>query len=139
MGQVVSSVMTPKPRTIRAEDSLTKAAKAMRAADAGAVIVRDGNRICGILTDRDIVVRALADGCDPAEVHAGDICSKDVATVAPTDDVDFAISIMLQRRVRRVPVVEAGRTVGIVSLGDLAIDRDPRSLLGEISAAPGNS
>jgi CBS domain-containing protein len=138
MGRVVREVMSTKPQTIRAEDSLTKAAKAMRAADVGTVIVRDGDRLYGLLTDRDIVVRALAQGYDPAQVHAADICSKDVATVAPYDDIDFAISIMLQRHVRRIPVVEDGHPIGIVSLGDLATERDPRSVLGQISAAPGN-
>jgi CBS domain-containing protein len=81
-------------------------------------------------------VRVLAEGRDPNQTQLGDVCSREVATVSPDDDLTAAGDLMRDRAVRRVPVVENGKPVGIVSIGDLAIERDPDSALSHISAAP---
>jgi CBS domain-containing protein len=110
----------------------------MREHDIGDVVVLEDRRLGGILTDRDIVVRALAEGRDPEKTKVGDICSRDLTTVSPTDSVGYAVRLMRAKAIRRLPVVEEGQVVGIVSLGDMAIEKDRRSVLGEISAAPPN-
>jgi CBS domain-containing protein len=91
----------------------------------------------GIITDRDIVVRGIAENHDP-QTQVKEIASQQVKTVSPEDAVDDAVEIMRDYAVRRLPVVENGRVVGVVSLGDLALERDPDSALGEISSAPPN-
>ncbi len=132
-------MMTPTPRTVPAGGSLIDAARVMRDADVGAVIVlKSGEETAGILTDRDIVVRALAEQRDPTSTRVEEICSEDLTTLSPTDSVEDAIRLMREKAVRRLPVVENGHPVGIVSIGDLAIERDPDSALADISAAPSN-
>jgi CBS domain-containing protein len=130
--------MTPNPTVCSADTSAAQAARMMRDQGIGDVLVEhDG--LLGIVTDRDIVTRAVAEGRDPQQVRLGDICTRDVETVSPDMSVDDVIRLMSDRAVRRVPVVEAGKPVGIVALGDLAVDRDRRSLLADISAAPPNT
>jgi CBS domain-containing protein len=90
------------------------------------------------LTDRDVVVRAVAEGRDPKSIKVGEIVSEDVATVTPDEPVDKVVSLMREKAIRRVPVVDGGRPVGIVSLGDLAVERDSKSALADISAAEPN-
>jgi CBS domain-containing protein len=102
----------------------------MRDADIGDVIVLEDSLVCGILTDRDIVLRGVAEGPDLAATKVSDICSQELTSVSPTDEVEKAV--------RRLPVVEGGKPVGVVSIGDLAIERDPHSAVGKISAAPPN-
>jgi CBS domain-containing protein len=111
----------------------------MREQAIGDVIVLENNQVCGIVTDRDIVVRSVAEARDPAATTLADICSHAVRTVAPTDSVEQAVQLMRTHAIRRLPVVEDGRAVGLVSLGDLAVAREPDSALGEISAAPPNA
>jgi CBS domain-containing protein len=135
--QVVRDVMTPDPIVLDASASVRDAARAMRTRDVGDVLVRSAGKLCGIVTDRDIVVRAIAeDAGDPASTPIGDICTEDVECLGPDDDADDAVRLMRDRAIRRVPVVENGQPVGIVSIGDLAVRRDRESALGEISAAP---
>jgi CBS domain-containing protein len=134
--QTVSSVMTAMPVTLPENAKLTDAARVMRDHAIGtAMVVRDG-QLCGLLTDRDIVVRALAAGSDPAAVPAGEICTPGPVTVQPDDDVDTVIDLMRDRAVRRVPVVQHGKPVGMVSLGDLAVKRSDMPLLADICAVP---
>jgi signal-transduction protein with cAMP-binding, CBS, and nucleotidyltransferase domain len=92
------------------------------------LVCGDDGRLCGIVTDRDLVLRCLADRRD-ADTPLRDICSSIVNTLAPDASIDDAVSLMTDCAVRRIPVVEDGELVGIVSLGDLAIDRDPNSAL----------
>ncbi len=134
----IEDVMTPYPKTVDANSSVAEAAETMRDADVGDVIVLSGGSTCGILTDRDITVRVVAAGLDPDKTHAGDVCSKDVATLSPDDDVDTAIRLMREHAVRRLPVTVDGQPIGIVSLGDLAIEADGERALSDISAAPAN-
>ncbi len=136
---VIEEVMTPDPVTVQASTPITEVAMAMRDEDIGDVIVLDDGKICGIVTDRDVVVRALAEGRDPSSTKVADICSRDLTTVAPGDPIDKAVKLMRERSIRRIPVVQGDRPVGIVSIGDLAQDRDPESALADISAAPPNS
>lgn len=137
-GDFVRDVMTPEPITVMSTTSLEQAARRMRDAGIGNVIILDGEQITGILTDRDIVVRAVAEGWDPGSTPVGEVASRELTTVSPDDSVEAAVNLMRERSVRRLPVVEGGRPVGILSLGDLALERDPDSALGDISAAPPN-
>jgi len=138
MAQLVQDVMTPNPVALEATASLVEAALAMRDFDVGAVLVLENGQIRGIVTDRDIVVRGIAGGNYPATVKLAEICSRELTTLSPTDSVEEAVALMRDKSIRRLPVVEHGHPVGIVSLGDLAIEKDPHSALGNISAAPPN-
>jgi CBS domain-containing protein len=137
--QVIADVMTADPKVVPYDTPVVEVAQLMRNLDVGDVLVADGDQIYGIVTDRDITLRSTAAGQDPTAVSIGEICSRDVISVAPNDDVAEAVQLMQSKAVRRLPVVEGGRPVGIVSLGDLAVERDPRSALGKISAAPPNN
>jgi CBS domain-containing protein len=140
MPGTVRDVMTSDPVTVSTDSTLDEAARLMRDRDIGPVLVVDADRVKGIVTDRDIVVRVVAEGTDPASVTAGTICSTDVATISPDDSVDDAVQLMQQRNVRRLPVVEDGRPVGIVAMGDLAVEGElPESAMADISAARPNN
>jgi CBS domain-containing protein len=134
----VKDVMTPAP--IALEDSATvfEAARAMRDGDFGSIIVLKDGAVFGVVTDRDVVVRAVAEGRDMQAMTLTEICSGDVTTVAPGDSVDDAADLMQKKAIRRVPVVDKGRLVGVVSLGDLAKEKDEGAALAGISAAPPN-
>jgi CBS domain-containing protein len=136
MAQRIHDLMTPNPVALPGTASVHEAARAMRDQDIGDVIVIEHNQVCGIVTDRDIVLRTVAEARDPVSTTLADICSHALTTVAPTDSVEHAVHLMREKAIRRLPVVEGGRAVGIVSLGDLAVARDPGSALGEISSAP---
>jgi CBS domain-containing protein len=139
MARTVDEVMTHDPRTVSPDDTVHDAAREMREGDVGAVLLEDGGKLAGIVTDRDIVVRAVADGKDPDEVTAGEVATRDVVTLTPDQPIRAAVRFMREHDVRRVPVVQDGRPVGIVSLGDLAVELDDESALADISAeAPNN-
>ena len=140
MAQKIRDVMTANPTALAATTSIADAARAMREKDIGDVIVLDDDKlVCGMVTDRDIVVHAVADDRQPSEVRLGDICSRDLAAVGPDEAVEDAVRTMRENALRRLPVIDNGRPVGIVTLGDLAIERDPESALAGISAAPPNT
>jgi CBS domain-containing protein len=136
MAQEIRELMTPNPMSMPGTASVHEAARAMRDEDIGDVLVIEHNQVCGIVTDRDIAVRIVAEEKDPAATALADICSHSLLTVKPSDKVEHAVRLMRTHAIRRLPVVEDGKAVGIVSLGDLAVERDPHSVLGEISAAP---
>ncbi|MDX2681941.1 CBS domain-containing protein [Streptomyces soliscabiei] len=139
MTQHVSDVMTRSPVTVQPQTSVTAAARMMRDEDIGAVLVTEGERLRGLVSDRDLVVRAMAEGGDPNRTTVADACSDDLVTVQPDDDLGRAVAVMREHSVRRVPVVDEGQhAVGIVSIGDLAIERDPESALGDISSTSPN-
>jgi CBS domain-containing protein len=138
MTQSIREVMTTSLVTLPATTPVTEAAKAMKERNIGDVIVMDDGHTCGIVTDRDLVVRALAEGLDPRGTKLKEVCSQDLVTISPSDSIDKAITLMRERALRRLPVVEDDRPVGIVSIGDLALERDPESALADISAAPPN-
>ncbi len=131
----VKDVMTPGVVAVRPDASLVEAAQLMRTQDIGDVLVADGQHVVGMLTDRDITVRAVADGTDPMTVSARTVCTPDPVVVAPGDTVSTAAALMREHAVRRLPVIEDGLPVGMVTLGDLAEAEDPESALADISRA----
>jgi len=135
----VQDVMTPNPTALPATAPVSAAARAMRDLDIGAVVVVEDSRPLGILTDRDIVVRALARGKELTATTLGDICSRDLATVPAGSSREQALGVMAARAVRRLPVTLAGGVVvGIVSIGDLVEDGVSASALSEIHEAAPN-
>lgn len=136
MAQAVREVMTAKPVVLPAATTVEEAARKMRDLNLGNVLVLEDDKVCGIVTDRDIVVRAVAEGSNLQEKTLGDICSKDLATVSADEGVDAVLSLMREKALRRVPVMKNGSAVGIVSIGDLAVARDKGSVLASISASP---
>lgn len=133
----VRDVMTENPQTVEPGDSIEEAAKKMKSGGFGALLVVDGDDLKGIVTDRDIVVNAIAEGNTDAKVE--DVCSSDTTTIEPDADLGDAIKQMREADVRRLPVVEDGNPIGIVSLGDLAIAADDDSALKDISGASANN
>jgi CBS domain-containing protein len=133
----VRDVMTPVPETVSLRTSLAAAARLMADGDIGDVIViePETERVAGIITDRDIAIRAVAEGRNPDSTTVEEIFSRDLAAVSPADSVGRVLELMEDLKVRRLPVVEADRAVGIVSLGDLAVETNVGSALAEISAA----
>jgi len=135
MAQNVREIMTPNPISLHESATLSQAAEAMRDRSVGDVLVMDDGGICGIVTDRDIVVRGIAAHKSPESTSLSEICSKKLVTADVDDDVTTVIGQMRAGAVRRVPVLADGSAVGIISLGDLAVERDKRSALADISAA----
>jgi CBS domain-containing protein len=139
MAQSIQDVMTPNPFLVSTETSVAEAARMMRQADVGSLIVLDEGTVFGIVTDRDITIRAVAEDRDVRATPVGDICSREPLTLSIGDTVEQAMEMMRTNSIRRLPVLdEQGRPAGIVSLGDVAIERGTGSPLGEISAAPPN-
>jgi CBS domain-containing protein len=138
MPQTVNEVMTADPRTVAPGDTLVDAARAMREADVGDVVLEQQGKPTGILTDRDIVVRAVADGRDPSSTRVSDVASEATITVTPDQQATEAARLMREHDVRRLIVVQDGRLAGIVSIGDLAVALDDESALADISTASPN-
>ncbi len=138
MGQKIRELMTKDPLTMDIARPLVEAARMMRDADVGDVLCMRDGKLAGIVTDRDIVVRCIAEDADPKTTPVERACSRDLTTLSPEDDSDNAVKLMGKKAIRRIPVVENGKPVGIVSLGDLAVARDRESALGGISAARAN-
>lgn len=138
MVATVKDSMTTDPTTIAADQSVHEAAELMRNQDIGALVVVDGERVAGVVTDRDIVVRIIATGGSP-NTEERQACSDEVVTLSPDDPIRDAVQIMRDRAVRRIPVVSGNDLVGIVSIGDLAIDYDSDSALADISAEEPNT
>ena len=139
MAETIRDLMTENPITLESSASARQAAEQMREADVGAMLIVEGEELKGLVTDRDIVVRAVAEGRDPDDVSVGDIASSSVVSVSADDSVADAISTMRQHDIRRVPVLDGEKPVGIVSLGDLAVAQDSDSVLADISAAEPNN
>nr|WP_297430399.1 CBS domain-containing protein [uncultured Actinotalea sp.] len=138
MARTISDVITPDPVTIEATGTVRDAAELMRAGDIGDVVVVEDGRLLGIVTDRDLVVRVLAVGGGPDD-PVRQACSGDLVTVAPDTPLEEAARVMREHDVRRLPVTSGEELVGIVSIGDLAMEKDPRSTLADISAARPNT
>ena len=139
MARTVNEVMTADPRTVAKGDPVADVARHMRDGDVGAVIVVDEGAVSGIVTDRDIVVRALAEGRDVSSTTAGEIATASTVTVEPDQSASDAARLMREHDIRRLVVVQGGRPVGIVSMGDLAVALDDESALADISAASPNT
>src|SRR3954452_21462417 len=142
MAQSVREVMTENPIILPVSASAQDAAVKMRDQDIGDIIVEKNGALYGMVTDRDIVVRVVAEGKDARATDLESICSRDLITLAPDDSIKEAGRVMEENAIRRVPVMEGGsngKVIGIVSLGDLAIEKKPKSALGKISAAAANT
>ncbi|MER6591693.1 CBS domain-containing protein [Micromonospora purpureochromogenes] len=136
----VSDVMTKQVVYLSAETTLDEAARVMKEADIGDVVVTDGATLAGVLTDRDIVVRAVAERSDPSNTTIGSITTREVVMIEQHSTASEAASLMRERNIRRVLVCDNERKlVGIVSLGDLAMQLDPTSALADISEAAPNA
>ena len=120
----IRDVMTPNPESCSSDASVADAARTMARADVGPIPVVDGERLVGILTDRDIVVRVVAEGRDPQATTVGEVATSDLIAVSPDEDLDRALGLLAERRVRRLPVVEGDKLVGIVAQADIARQGD---------------
>jgi CBS domain-containing protein len=117
----VRDAMTENPRTLTPDSTIVEAARAMRDEDAGIMPVVDNDRLAGVITDRDIAVRVVAEGRDPNSTSARDAMSDRVVTVDPAQDLDEAMRLMGEHQVRRLPVCEEdGRLVGMLAQADVA-------------------
>ena len=139
MAKTLRDVMSTNPVTLPGTATVADAAARMRDDDIGDVIVLDGDGVAGIVTDRDIVLRGVGRGREARSTSVRDVCSSEVVTLSPDDDVTRATEIMKQKAIRRIPVVENGTPVGIVSIGDLAIEANGERALADISAAKPNN
>ncbi len=140
MSRRIEEVMTKGVQCVAESASVRDVALLMRDRDIGDVLVCDkAGKLCGIITDRDIAVRVIAEGKDPDDVTVGDVCSPQVVTLAPNATDEDAIRIMRDKAIRRVPVVDGDKPIGIVSIGDLAVSNDPKSALASISSASPNN
>jgi CBS domain-containing protein len=127
----VKDVMTPNPRTVTPETGVVEAAKLMTNEDVGPLPVVDGGELVGIVTDRDLVIRVIAEGRDPGSTLVGDVCSSKPVTVSPDDDVSHALTLLAQHQVRRLPVAEGDQIVGIVAQADIARE-ESHEAVGEV-------
>ena len=138
MTRKVRDIMSAAPACMAATESVSAAARVMKERGLGTVLVMDDGRLAGLVTDRDITIRVLAENRDPLTTHLGDICATELAVLGPDDDVQQATRLVRDRAVRRLPVIADGVPVGVVSIGDLVLDQDERSAFSEISAAAPN-
>ncbi|TMJ97175.1 MAG: CBS domain-containing protein [Actinobacteria bacterium] len=120
----IRDVMTENVKSAEPSTSVREAARLMAGEDIGPVPVVEGERLVGIVTDRDLVVRVIAEGKDPDSTTVGEIVSADVVTVSPDQDLDEALKLLARHQVRRLPVVENDRLVGIVAQADVARQGD---------------
>jgi CBS domain-containing protein len=132
-------IMTTDVVALSADASLQSAGAAMRDNDVGSVVVTQNAAAAGIVTDRDIVLRAVAEGRDAAATPLSAVCTDKVVSVGPDEPVEVAVQLMREHAVRRVVVVDGDRPVGVISMGDLARRRDPGSVLADVVAAPPHS
>lgn len=137
--ETVADVMTSDVVGVQSSASVTEAAELMREHDIGDVLVLDNGSVSGVVTDRDLVVRVLAEHENPDSTTVADVCSDDVVSVRPDAPVSEAVQLMRDHAIRRLPVIaDDGRVQGMVAIGDLAVSEDPTSALADISAASPN-
>jgi CBS domain-containing protein len=134
MAKSVREAMTEDPRSIGASAGVIEAARLMREARIGSLPITDDERLVGIITDRDITTRVVAEAADPKTTSVGDVYSRDLISVEPDEDLDEALKLMARHQVRRLPVVENGRLVGIVAQADIAL-RENEKKTGELVEA----
>ncbi|MBV9610627.1 MAG: CBS domain-containing protein [Acidobacteria bacterium] len=124
---IVREIMTSEVEIASPDTTLEEVATIMKAEDVGAIPVVEDGELVGIITDRDIVVRCVAEGKDPSETSVEDILSEDLETASPDMDVEEAVRLMSQRQIRRLPVVEDNRLVGMIAIGDIAVKGDEQA------------
>jgi CBS domain-containing protein len=135
MAKNVRDAMTEGPRSIDASASVVEAARLMREQHIGSLPITDDEQLVGMITDRDITTRVVAEAADPNVTSVGDVYSRDIISVEPDNDLEEALLLMARHQVRRLPVVENGRLVGIVAQADIALRENKRAaeLVGAIS------
>jgi CBS domain-containing protein len=137
MAKSVRDAMTENPRSIGASTSVVEAARLMREEDIGSLPITDDEKLVGMITDRDITTRVVAEAADPTSMSVEDVYSRDLVSVEPDEDLDEALQLMARHQVRRLPVVENGRLVGIVAQADIALkDNDKTAQLVEAISEP---
>src|SRR6185312_3233552 len=134
MAKSVRDAMTEDPRSIGASASVVEAARMMREQDIGSLPITDDEKLVGMITDRDITTRVVAEAADPKLTSVEDVYSRDLISVAPDNDLEEAVRLMARHQVRRLPVVENGRLVGIVAQADIAL-RESETQTGELVEA----
>ena len=139
MAQSIREIMTADPRTVESGATVAEAAREMRDGDVGSVVVVENGTVAGIVTDRDIAVRVVAQGLDPDATRVSEVATMRPVTLTIDQSVDDAIRLVREQDVRRIVVVQDDRAAGIVSLGDLAIERDTDSALADIASEPPNN
>ena len=122
----VREMMSGNPESIDADATVQDAARIMQDLNVGSVPVLAGGRVAGIVTDRDITIRVIAENRSPAKVPVREIATADPLTVSPNTDVNTAAELMAKHQVRRLPVVDDGKLVGMLSLGDVSVEGDSR-------------
>jgi CBS domain-containing protein len=136
MAKKIKESMSSNPCSIDADKSLAYAAKMMKDEDVGLAPIVEGDRLVGTVTDRDIAIRAVAEGKDPETTNVMEIATKEVVTVEPGQGLDEALLRMAEHQVRRVPVVADGRLVGVVAQADVAQDASSEQTGRSSSASP---
>jgi len=121
MAKQVRDAMTEDPRSIGASEPVVDAARLMREQHVGSLPVTDNEQLVGMITDRDIATRVVAEAADPKTISVGDVYSRDLISVEPDQDLDEALGLMARHQVRRLPVIENGSLVGIVAQADIAL------------------
>ena len=139
MAQSIREVMTADPCTVDSGATVADAAREMRDGDVGSVVVIENGAVAGIITDRDIAVRVVAQGLDPDATRVSEAATMRPTTLTVDQTVEDAIRLVREQDIRRILVVQDGRPAGIVSLGDLAIERDTTSALADIASEPPNN
>lgn len=137
MPQQISEIMTADPITVSPQATLSEVALLMREEDIGEVLVSDEEQLRGMVTDRDLVIRAMADDRDTA-TPVQDVASTELVTCPPDAETGETVRLMREHAIRRIPVMDGDQLVGTVSIGDLALERDPNSALADVSAAQPN-
>ena len=138
MAKKVGDLMTRDPVLLEPTATVRDAARMMRDHNIGTVLVADKGQLVGMVTDRDIVVRGLAEKDDAVRMPVMAVASTELTALTPNDSVDQAVKLMRSQAIRRFPVVDSGKPVGIVTMGDLVMELDPKSALAAISAADPN-
>jgi len=136
MAKIVRDAMTEDPHSIGASASVVEAARLMREGHIGSLPVTEDQQLVGMITDRDITTRVVAESAAPETTSVGDVYSRDLISVEPDHDLEEALELMARHQVRRLPVVENGRLVGVVAQADIALKDNERTgeLVGAISA-----
>jgi CBS domain-containing protein len=136
MAKNVRDAMTENPRSIGTSASVVEAARLMRDQHVGSLPITDDEKLVGMITDRDITTRVVAEAADPTTTSVGDVYSQDLISVEPDNDLEDAVQLMASHQVRRLPVVEDGRLVGIVAQADIALNlRENEQRTGELVEA----
>ena len=136
MSTTVKDVMTSRPTSVASDETVVEAARRMLSEDVGSLPVVDGEKLVGMVTDRDLVLQVLARDLDPHKVPVSDVCSEEPVTATPEEPIDDALQRMASEQVRRLPVVQGGKLVGILAQADIARTSRPEStgrLVEEIS------